>query len=72
MEYYSAVKKKSHLEVCNKWTELESHSERGIPDPEGQTQYVLTHKQMIDIKHSTTPKNLDNKEDPKRDIHGSA
>ena len=39
--------------------------------------YVLTHKWLLDIKQRKTslqftiPENLDNKEDPKRDIHGS-
>ena len=40
-------------------------------------QYVVTHKWLLDMKQRktslqfTTPENLDNKEDLKRDIHGS-
>ena len=47
-----------------------------ITQTERQISYVLTHKWFLDIKQrktslqSTTPKNLNNKEDPKRDIHG--
>ena len=39
--------------------------------------YVFTHKWLLDIKQRkyslqfTTPENLDNKENPKRDMHGS-
>ena len=44
------------------------------PDPERQ---IFIHKCLLDIKQrksnqqTTIPENLDNKEDPKRDIHGS-
>ena len=43
---------------------------------ERQLSYVLTLKWLLDIKQiknslqTTIPENLDNKEDPKRDIHG--
>ena len=45
--------------------------------PERQRSYVLTHKWLLDIKQWKTSlqftilENLDNKEDPKKGIHGS-
>lgn len=44
-------------------------------EPERQVYYVLTQKWLLDINRktslqSTTVENLDNKEEPKRDIYG--
>ena len=53
------------------------HTEWSNPDPERQLLYVLTHKWLLDIKQKKTslqftiPENVDNKEHPKRDVHGS-
>ena len=50
-----------------------NHSERGNPDLDRQTWYVLTHKWVLDVKYRKTNlqftalERLDNKEDPKRD-----
>ena len=49
--------------------------ENSNPDTEKLAWHVLTFKWILDIKQritsqlSTTPKNLGNKENPKRDIH---
>ena len=63
MEYYTAEKANDIL----KWMDLER-----------QISYVLTHMRLLDIKQKkksslqfTIPENLDNKENPKRDMHGS-
>ena len=52
------------------------HIEWGNPDTERQI-YIFTHKWLSDVKQSKTsllftmPEKLDNKDDPKRDIHVS-
>ena len=78
MEYYTAEKKQWHLEICRQMGRARKHHiEWGNPDPERQLSYVFTHKWFLDIKQRkaslqiTIPKNLDNKDVPKKDIHGS-
>ena len=51
IEYFSAVKSNDMREFKGKWMELEkNHSERGNPNPERQTRYVLTHKWILAAK----------------------
>jgi hypothetical protein len=49
------------------------HSERGHPDPEGHTYYIVTYKWLFTVKYRihvlyyTDPKRLNNKEGPRND-----
>ena len=45
------------------------HFESG--NPERQLSHVLTHKGKKISPQITIPENLDNNEDPQRDVHGS-
>ena len=63
------------MKFAGKWMELDkNHPKWGNPDSEKQTQYVLTHKWILDIKQkitriqSTASKKVGNKKDPKRDV----
>ena len=53
------------------------HFEESNPEPERQIKYAFTHKWLLDVMQRktslqvTSPEKLDNKEDPKRDVHGS-
>ena len=78
MEYYLAVKENGILKFAAKgWNQKKKHPECGIPVPERQPWYVLTHKWILGVKEkitnlqSTIPEKLGNKENPKRDIHES-
>ena len=58
MEYYTAVKTNDILKFACKWMELEKkHPEWGNPDPERKTQYVLTHKCILDVKQKNKQTN---------------
>ena len=76
-QYYSLVKNNVILKFAGKWMDLEKTYYWSNSDSERCIYYVLTHKWLLDIKKRKTslqftiPDNLDNKENPKKDIHGS-
>ena len=64
------------LKFVGKWMDLENSILSEVTTKTNII-YVLTHKWLLDIKQRKTnlqftiPENLDNNEEPKRDIHGS-
>ena len=74
MEYYTAEKNNDILKV-NGWIQKKTFSEVTQTQKDKYNMYfsqvTFSHKEKNNSLQFTTPENLDNKENPKRDIYGS-
>ena len=70
-------KKKGHLEICSQMMDQENIIFSEVTQTHKTNILLLYHKWLLDIKQRKTslqftiPENLDNNENPKRDIHES-